>query len=193
MRPKKRKLRRRPSWKGSLRFGLVSIDVEALNARSSEGRDIHFHQLHCKCHSRIHYEKVCPVHGEIPNDEIVSGYEYTKGKYVEVDAEELDALRTKREKSLVVDSFIDPAELDLIFFDGRMYYLAPATKEANDQIAAIRTAVAKLLPSVADHMAAKRVEELQADTPTRTPHGAFYESSEAMNLAGRRHPATANA
>ena len=52
-----RKAGRRASWKGSLRFGLVSIDVEAFNARSSEGGDIHFHQLHAKCHRRIHYAK----------------------------------------------------------------------------------------------------------------------------------------
>jgi DNA end-binding protein Ku len=139
----KRRPGRRPSWKGSLRFGLVSIEVEALSARATEGGDIHFHQLHAKCHRRIHYEKVCPVHGQVPNDEIVSGYEYAKGKYVEVDAEELDALRTEREKSLVVDSFIEPSELDLIFFDGRMYYLVPATKDANESYEVFLTALEK--------------------------------------------------
>jgi DNA end-binding protein Ku len=138
-----RKPGRRASWKGSLRFGLVSIDVEAFNARSSEGGDIHFHQLHAKCHRRIHYEKVCPVHGAVPNDEIISGYEYAKGKYVEMDAEELDALRTEREKSLVVDSFIEPAELDLIYFDGRMYYLVPTSKDSTESYEVFLTALEK--------------------------------------------------
>jgi DNA end-binding protein Ku len=121
----KKTARHRSSWKGQLRFGLVNVSVEAINARSAEGGDIHFHQLHAKCHRRIHYEKACPVHGKIENDEIVSGYEYTKGKYVEIEPEELDALRSEREKSLVVDSFISPDELDLIYLDGRMYYLIP--------------------------------------------------------------------
>jgi DNA end-binding protein Ku len=140
---KRSKPRRRPSWKGSLRFGLVSIAVEALNARSSEGGDVHFHQLHAKCHRRIHYEKVCPVHGQVPNDEIVSGYEYAKGKYVEMDAEELDALRTEQEKSLVVDSFIEPFEIDLIYFDGRMYYLVPSGKESSESYEVFLTALEK--------------------------------------------------
>src|SRR3954447_25846756 len=122
---KRSKPRRRPSWKGSLRFGLVSIAVEALNARSSEGGDIHFHQLHATCHRRIHYQKVCPVHGEVPNDEIVSGYEYAKGKYVEIEPEELDALGTQRERSLTIDTFIEPETIDPIYLDGRMYYLMP--------------------------------------------------------------------
>jgi DNA end-binding protein Ku len=122
---RKKTARRRSSWKGQLRFGLVNVGVEAVNARSTAGGDIHFHQLHAKCHRRIHYEKVCPTHGKVENDEIVSGYEYAKGKYVEIEPEELDALRTERERSLVVDSFISPDELDLIYLDGRMYYLVP--------------------------------------------------------------------
>jgi DNA end-binding protein Ku len=124
-RRRKKPARHRFSWKGQLRFGLVNVAVEAINARSSEGGDIHFHQLHSKCHRRIHYEKVCPAHGKVQNDEIVSGYEYAKGKYVEIEPEELDAFRSEREKSLVIDSFISPEELDLIYLDGRMYYLVP--------------------------------------------------------------------
>ena len=40
--------------------------------------DIHLHQLHDQCHSRIRYKKTCPIHGEVPNDQIVTGYEYEK-------------------------------------------------------------------------------------------------------------------
>ncbi len=132
MKKRVKKTVRRPSWRGQLRFGLVSVAVEAVNARSSEGGDIHFHLLHEKCHRRIRYEKVCPVHGEVSQDEIVSGYEYTKGKYIEVEAEELDELRSEQEKSLVLDSFIHPEELNPIYFDGRMYYLVPSEKESEE-------------------------------------------------------------
>ena len=61
----------RPSWKGFLRLSLVSIPVQAINATQSGDGDLHFHQLHAKCHNRIRYQKVCPVHGEVANDEIV--------------------------------------------------------------------------------------------------------------------------
>ena len=87
----------RASWKGELRFGLVRFTVEAINARSRSGGDVHFHQLHAKCHSRIQYRKVCPIHGEVDQDEIVLGYEYGRDQYVELDPDELDDIRTHDE------------------------------------------------------------------------------------------------
>jgi len=121
----KRQGKHRASWRGNLSFGLVSFPVQAFNARNPEQSDIHFHQLHAECHRRIHYEKICPIHGHVTNDEIVSGYEYRPGKYVEIEPEELDALRTETERSLTIDAFVDPEAIDPVYFDGRMYYLAP--------------------------------------------------------------------
>ena len=120
----------RASWKGELRLGLVRFTVEALNAHSKSGSDIHFRQLHVDCHSRIEDGKVCPVHGEVGQDEIVLGYETSRGHYVEVDPDELDDLRTKEERALSIEKFISPSLLDPIYYDGRMYYLRPS--EAND-------------------------------------------------------------
>src|SRR3712207_1055914 len=110
----KRQAKHRASWRGHLSFGLVSFPVQAFNARDREQSDIHFHQLHAECHRRIHYEKVCPTHGTIPNDEIVSGYEYRPGKYVEIDPQELDAVRTQTERSLTIDAFVEPDAIDPI-------------------------------------------------------------------------------
>jgi DNA end-binding protein Ku len=120
----------RASWKGEVRLGLVRFTVEAVNAHSKSGSDVHFHQLHAECHSRIEYEKVCPVHGEVTQEEIVLGYETSRGHYVEVDPDELDELRTQEERALSIDNFIKPEMLDPIYYDGRMYYLRPA--DAND-------------------------------------------------------------
>jgi DNA end-binding protein Ku len=108
-----------------MQLGLVRFSVEAINAHSRSGSDIHFHQLHAECHSRIRYDKVCPVHGEVTQDEIVLGYEYGRGKHIEIDPDELDAMRTKDERALRIEEFIAADELDQIYFDGRMYYLAP--------------------------------------------------------------------
>ena len=137
------KQRWRASWKGSLRFGLVSLNVEAVNARSPEEGDIHFHQLHEECHQRIHYEKVCPIHGKVKQDEIVSGYEYQRGKYVEVEPEELDELRSKNEKALTIDFFVQQDELSPIYFDGRMYYLIPSNAEATEAYRVLTAALGK--------------------------------------------------
>jgi DNA end-binding protein Ku len=142
---KKTKAKSRPkhraSWRGQLTFGLVSFPVQAMNALNREGSDIHFHQLHATCHSRIRYQKVCPVHGEVSNDEIVSGYEYKKGKYVEIEPEELDALRTERERSLTIDAFLEPDEIDPLYFDGRMYYLQPSGAGAEESYAVVAEAM----------------------------------------------------
>lgn len=121
----------RASWKGNLSFGLVSFPVQAINALNREQSDIHFHQLHATCHRRVQYKKVCPVHGELSQDEIVSGYEVRKGKYVEVTDEELDELHTESERTLKVDAFVDPETIDPLYFDGRMYFLAPDGESAS--------------------------------------------------------------
>jgi len=131
----------RASWKGQLTFGLVSFPVEAINAYNREESDIHFHQLHASCHRRIHYEKVCPVHGEVPSDEIISGYEYAKGKYVEIAPEELDAIATHEDRALKIDTFVDPETIDPIYLDGRMYYLTPANSGAEEPYAVMAEAM----------------------------------------------------
>lgn len=109
-----------------IRFGLVSFPAEAFNAHLVERDHPSFHQLHAKCHSRIRYQKTCPIHGPVDNDEIVNGFETSKGRFVEIEPEELEAARSQKEKSITIDTFIDPEQVDPFFYDGRVYVLAPA-------------------------------------------------------------------
>jgi DNA end-binding protein Ku len=132
----------RASWKGEMQLGLVRFNVEAINAHSRSGSDIHFHQLHGECHNRIQYEKVCPIHGEVAHEEIVLGYEYGRGKYVEIDPDELDAMRTKEERALRIEEFCAADELDQIYFDGRMYFLAPVAVHDREPYQLVRRALA---------------------------------------------------
>lgn len=134
----------RASWKGYLTVNLVTFQVEAYNSLESGRGEIHFHQLHKKDHQRIRYKKSCPVHGEVGNEEIVTGYEYAKGKYVEIDPGELDELRTKRERSLNLDSFVPADQIDPIYFDGRSYYLAPVGQHSSEPYALVHAAMQKL-------------------------------------------------
>src|SRR5438067_4551847 len=113
----------RPSWEGFLKVNLISVPVKAYSATVSGGGKIGFHLIHQECNSRIRYKKVCPIHGEVSNDEIVSGYEYSKGQYVIVDAEDLEKLHPENEKTITIDTFVHPAALDPVFFAGRTYYL----------------------------------------------------------------------
>jgi DNA end-binding protein Ku len=133
----------RASWRGQLRFGLVSFEVQAVNAEIKENAEVHFHLLHEPDHERIHYAKLCPKHGEVPNDEIVEGFEYAKGKYVEFDKEEIDVLRTDAEKALTIDAFVSADEIDPIYFDGRMYYLIPSGAGSSEPYALLEAAMEK--------------------------------------------------
>src|SRR5688572_7414279 len=114
----------RSSWKGFLRLSLVSVPVKAYTATASSG-DIRLNQLHAECNSRIQYKKTCPIHGEVTNDQIVSGYEYAKGQYVVVDPDELEKLRTEADRAIKIDVFIKPEALDPLYLSGRSYYLLP--------------------------------------------------------------------
>ena len=57
--------------------------------------------------------------------DIVSGYEYAKDRYVVVDPDELDKLRTESDKAIQIDAFIAAGTLDPIYSNGKSYYLAP--------------------------------------------------------------------
>jgi DNA end-binding protein Ku len=95
----------RPSWEGFLKFNLIAVPVKAYGVTVSGGGKIGFHLLHKKCNSRIRYQKVCPIHGEVTKDEIVSTYEYAKGQYVTVEPEEIENLRTENDKTIGIDTF----------------------------------------------------------------------------------------
>ncbi len=133
----------RSSWKGYLKLSLVSVPVQAFNATASSGGEIHFNQLHSVCNSRIKYQKVCPIHGEVSKDEIVLGYEYAKGQYTIIDPDEIDKLRTENDKAIEIEEFIAPDALDPMYLDGRNYYLVPDTAVGQKPYAVLQEAMAK--------------------------------------------------
>ncbi len=134
----------RSLWKGTLRFSLVSVPVEAFTAVEKGEGEIHFNQLHDKCHSRIRYKKTCPIHGEVSNDEIVMGYEYEKDKYVVFEPGELDKPASDRSRSIIIDTFIPRDEIDPIYYDGRTYYLTPESQAAEQPYAVLYQAIEKM-------------------------------------------------
>jgi DNA end-binding protein Ku len=115
----------RSAWKGFLKLSLVSVPVKAYSATAGSGGEIRLNQLHAECHSRINYKKTCPIHGEISNDQIVSGYEYSKGQYVVIDPADVEKLRTEDEKAINIDAFVEPNTIDVTYFTGKSYYLVP--------------------------------------------------------------------
>lgn len=133
----------RSIWKGNIRFSLVSVPVEAFTAAEPE-EDIRLNQLHEPCHSRIRYKKTCPIHGEVANDEIVTGFEYDKDKYVVVDRNEVEEVQTKGDRSINIETFIRPSDIDPMYYDGQTYYLAPPKGGAEKPYVVLREAMKKV-------------------------------------------------
>src|SRR5688572_18442337 len=112
----------RSSWKGFLRLSLVSVPVKGYSSALSAG-SIRLNQLHAECHNRVKYQKTCPIHGPVSNDEIVSGYEYSKGQFVVIDSAELKQLRSEADGAITVDAVIHKGAIDPLYFTEKTYYL----------------------------------------------------------------------
>jgi DNA end-binding protein Ku len=116
----------RAVWSGFIQFSLVSVPVKAYTAAVSGGGGApSLNQLHKECNSRIQYKKTCPIHGEVPNDQIVSGYQFADGQYVVIDPEEIQKLRPKAAKNISIAAFVKADAIDPSLFSGRSYYLLP--------------------------------------------------------------------
>jgi DNA end-binding protein Ku len=114
----------RALWTGAISFGLVNAPVRMYAAISEH--DVHFNLLHAKSGARIHYKKVTESHPrDIPNDQIVKGYEVSDGEYVTLTDEELAAAHVEGDKVIEIHDFVALGEIDPIAFE-RTYYLGPA-------------------------------------------------------------------
>ena len=100
-------------------LGLATIPVQLFTATSSQG--IAFHLLHAKCGSRIQMRLECPIHGIVPREETVKGYEIAKDEYVRFEPEELKALEQASSSALVIDSFVPESAIDPVYFEDTYY------------------------------------------------------------------------
>ena len=123
----------RTTWNGSISFGLVNIPVGLAPATKPAARqsDISFRTLHRECGSPIRQKRWCPVHErEVGADEIVKGWEVTKGEFVIVEDADLEAIeRADTSRAIEITRFVPVDEVDPIYFD-RTYFLAPANAPA---------------------------------------------------------------
>jgi DNA end-binding protein Ku len=100
-------------------LGLATIPVQLFTATSSQG--VAFHLLHAKCGSRIQMRLECPIHGPVPREETVRGYETSKDEYVRFEPEELKALEQASSSALVIDSFVPERAIDPVYFENTYY------------------------------------------------------------------------
>jgi DNA end-binding protein Ku len=112
---------RRAIWSGSISFGLVNIPVRLFTATASH--DIAFHQFQARTGQRIHHKRVAERSGrEVPFQDIVKGYEVSKGKVVLIEPEELETLEPRKNRTIEIEQFVALQEIDPILWD-RTYYV----------------------------------------------------------------------
>ncbi len=131
----------RSTWSGILKLSLVAIPVRVYTVIST-GEKISFNQLHKGCHHRVGQKLVCPVHGEVPRDELVKGYEYAPDKFIVVEPADLDRVRLETTDAIELFQFVQPAELDPLLCD-TPYYLGPDGPVAEEGFCVLREAIRK--------------------------------------------------
>src|SRR6202158_5240669 len=115
----------RPTWKGYLKISLVNVPIKVFPATDA-GATLSFNQLHAECQTRIQQKRCGPrCQREVPNTDIVKGYEFEKGRYVIVNDEDIEKVRVESTRVINLERFTDDTAIDPIYLE-RPYYLEPA-------------------------------------------------------------------
>jgi DNA end-binding protein Ku len=131
----------RPYWRGYLRLSLVTCLV-VLYPATTQAERTHFHQINKRTGNRLRQQMVDEETGKVVDKaDKGRGYELSKGKYVEIDEDELEAIQLESTRTIEIDSFVPKDEIDQRYLD-RPYYIAPAEdKVAEEAFAVIRDAM----------------------------------------------------
>ncbi len=131
----------RAYWQGQIKLALVSIPVEIYSATKS-GANISFRQIHEPSGKRVSYEKVVPGIGPIDREDIIKGYELSKGSYVLLEDEEIEAVKVESKRTLDLVQFVDASEIDPLYYE-KPYYVAPKDELAEEAFVVLREALRK--------------------------------------------------
>jgi DNA end-binding protein Ku len=133
-----------PVWSGNLRLSLVLVPVRMFSAVSTEDT-IAFRMIHEPSGQPVKYLKGVETERgfeEVPEEEIIKGYEHTKGHHVLIEPKELDALKLEAKHTIDMARFVDRDEIDSRYFE-KPYYLLPDGDEADEGYTVLRDALAK--------------------------------------------------
>ncbi|WP_294212675.1 Ku protein [uncultured Sphingomonas sp.] len=129
----------RAYWQGQIRLALVSIPVEIYSATKS-GASVAFKQIHEPSGKPIHYEKVVTGVGPVDTDEIMKGYEVSKGEFVLLEQDEIDAVKLESKKTLELTQFVDANEIPVLYYE-KPYFVVPADDLAEEAFIVLREAL----------------------------------------------------
>jgi DNA end-binding protein Ku len=129
----------RPYWSGQLKISLVSFGIKLFPATNPAG-EISFHQIERKTGKRVHHLNVVDENEPVDRSEIVKGYEYSKGKYLAVEPEEIAKLRIATKDTLDLSQFVDLADVPLELYE-KPYFVVPQDAKHAAAFAVIRKAL----------------------------------------------------
>lgn len=129
----------RAYWQGQIKLALVSIPVEVYPATKS-GAAVSFRQIHEPTGKPIRYEKVVSGVGPVDRDEILKGYELSRGNYVLLEQDEIDAVKIESRKTLDLIQFVDADAIDVLYYE-KPYFVVPADDLAEEAYAVLRDAL----------------------------------------------------
>jgi DNA end-binding protein Ku len=129
----------RPYWSGQFQVSLVSFGIQLFPATEAKS-EIRFHQLSRRTGERVKHQKVSADDDPVEKDEIVKGYEYSKGEYVMIEPEDIENLRIPSRKTLDVAQFVDFDEIDPEYFE-KPYFVTPDNPTQAEAFAVVRKAM----------------------------------------------------
>ena len=129
----------RPYWSGQLKISLVSFGIQLFPATNPES-GVTFHQIDRATGQRIRHLNVVDDESPVDNSEIVKGYEYSKGKYLVIEPDEIAKLRIETKNVIDVKQFVALSELAPALFE-KPYFVVPEPKESADAFVVVRKAM----------------------------------------------------
>ena len=151
----------RSTWRGAIRLSLITIPIRAFPATASS--DVAFRQLHRVCHTPIQLKKWCPhCEEEVTSDDVVKGYESSKGQFVIVEEEEVAKVQPESTHTVELSYLIEAKDIDPVYIE-RVYFLAPDNKAAGSAYAVLREGLGER--AGVGHLALRGREYLVAIVP----------------------------
>jgi DNA end-binding protein Ku len=130
----------RPYWSGQFKISLVSFGIQLFPATESKS-GVTFHQINRATGERIRHLNVTEDKKEpVENAEIVKGYEYSKGKYLVVEPDEIAKVRIPTKNVIDVQQFVNLSDLPPALFE-KPYFVTPEPKQAPEAFAVVRSAM----------------------------------------------------
>ncbi|GGK53960.1 non-homologous end joining protein Ku [Salinarimonas ramus] len=130
----------RAIWKGYLKLSLVSCAVALYPAATSSSK-VRFNTLNRETGNRVKRVYVDAETGDpVEPEDQVKGYKVGKNEYIQIEDEEIDALKLESTHTIDIETFVPRKEVDERYLDSP-YYLVPDDRVAQEAFAVIRDAI----------------------------------------------------